>query len=224
MRVHLEDEGVKVAVLDMAGTTVEENGSVPAAVERALRSVGVPPAPARLRELRGMPKQRMFELIVPDAIRARAAYEEFVRAVVEAVRSGTVTAKPGAPSVFGRLRAHGIKIALITGFPREIRDLVLEELGWSGFADLVLSPEDVGRGRPYPDLVWAAAARLEATGVRSTLVAGDTRNDLLAAYRAGVPAAIGVLGGAHDEDELRRVPHAAIISGIAELPNAIALD
>ncbi len=211
---------LEVAVLDMAGTTVEENGTVERSVGLAMRSVGLPADPAGLRRHRGLPKSRMFQLLVDDDDRAQCAYRAFTDAIVDAVRAGAMSAKPGAADVFARLRGAGVRIALITGFAPDVRDPIIDALGWADAVDLVLSPEDVGRGRPYPDLIWAAAARLGATGVRSLLVAGDTRSDLVAAERSGAAVRIGVLGGAHSEAELREAPHTALVHGIAELPVA----
>ena len=55
---------------------------------------------------------------------------------------------------------------MITGFSRRVLGLVLDTLGWWDGIDLVLCPEDVPRGCPWPDLMLAAMLRLGVTDVR----------------------------------------------------------
>lgn len=207
----------ELAVLDMAGTTVADNGCVEENVARALRSVGVRPDEGRLRAVRGSRKRDMFDALVPDTATAGVAYERFLGGMLDDLARGRLEPKPGAASTFEDLRSAGVKVCLITGFPPALRDPILEALGWSELIDLVLSPEDAGRGRPHPDVIWSAMGRLQATGVQSVVVAGDTQSDLLAGYRSGAATVVGVLGGAHSEQELEQAPHTHLIEGIAQL-------
>jgi phosphoglycolate phosphatase-like HAD superfamily hydrolase len=78
----------------------------------------------------------------------------------------------------------------------------------------VLSPADVGRGRPAPDLVLGAMERLGVGDPGAVAVAGDTVSDLEAGAAAGAGAVIGVLSGAHDRATLAAAPHTAIIEDI----------
>jgi phosphoglycolate phosphatase len=219
--VHDPPPPLELAVLDMAGTTVSENGSVAENVVLALRCVGVTPDEAGLRAVRGARKLEMFEALTPDAASAGRAYRQFVHGMLDDIASGRLVAKDGATATFEELHALGAKVCLITGFPPELRDPIVESLGWSELVDLVLSPEDAGRGRPFPDLIWAAMSRLEATGVHSVVVAGDTQRDLLAGHRSGAALVVGVLGGAHTAADLRQAPHTHLIDGIGRLPEVL---
>ena len=64
------------------------------------------------------------------------------------------------------------------------RDALLDALGWRGEVDLALSPADVGRGRPAPDMILGAMARLGVRDPAAVVVVGDTASDLEAG-RAG---------------------------------------
>ncbi len=90
-------------------------------------------------------------------------------------------------------------------------------MGWREEIDLALSPADVGRGRPAPDLILGAMARLGVEDARSVAVVGDTTSDLEAGSRAGAGAVIGVLSGAHEEATLVTAPHTAIIPDVTGL-------
>jgi len=212
---------VALAVVDMAGTTVREEGVVERAFLTALGSLGVPLRPdldERFRRSRGGSKLAMFAAALGgDVQRATAAHEAFKRAVIAAAERGEITPLAGAEAALLELRTMGVKVALTTGFSRPVRDAVVDRLGWTSLVDLVLSPEDAGRGRPYPDLVLTALLRLEVDDVRQLAVVGDTAN-LIAGTRAGASIVAGVLTGAHGRDELAAAPHTHLIESIAQFP------
>ena len=111
----------------------------------------------------------------------------------------------------------GVKVCLTTGFAPSTRDAVLDALGWRTEIDLALSPADVGRGRPAPDLVLGAMARLGVDDPGAVAVVGDTVSDLEAGRAAGAGAVVGVLSGAHDEATLAAASPTAIIADVTEL-------
>ncbi len=112
-------------------------------------------------------------------------------------------------SVFRELRAAGVQVCLSTGFAPSTRDALLRALGWEAEIDLALSPADVGRGRPAPDMILGAMERLGVEDPRAVVVAGDTVSDLEAGTAARAGAVIGVLSGAHDRATLEAAPHTA---------------
>jgi phosphonatase-like hydrolase len=212
-----------LACLDMAGTTVRDDGAVEAAFTSALGAVGVTAGSPRaeeahvvVRETMGWSKADVFaSLLEPgEAERATAAFAEFYESLVNA---GRVAEVPGARAVFRDLRARGVQVCLTTGFAPSTRDALLDALGWRGEIDLALSPADVGRGRPAPDMILGAMARLGVPDPQAVAVVGDTVSDLEAGSRAGAGAVIGVLSGAHDEATLAAAPHTAIIADVTGL-------
>jgi phosphoglycolate phosphatase len=213
---------LELAVLDMAGTTVNENGCVERAFLAAIDYVGAPPPDAGvLHAMRGRSKREVFQHLVAVPERAAVAHDEFVRYLLNAAASGVLVPCPGAEETLRALRDDGARVCLITGFDTEVRQAVIDCLGWASLVDLTLSPDNDLRGRPFPDLIFQAMVRLKATGVQSVLVAGDTTNDLLSGYRAGAGLNVGVLGGAHGRDELERAPHTHLADGIGQLLNVI---
>jgi phosphonatase-like hydrolase len=119
--------------------------------------------------------------------------------------------------VLRALRAAGVKVCLTTGFAPSTRNALLDALAWRDEIDLALSPADVGRGRPAPDLVLGAMARLGIDDPAHVAVVGDTVSDLEAGTAAGAGAVIGVLSGAHDEEALVAAPHTAILPDVTGL-------
>jgi phosphonatase-like hydrolase len=212
-----------LACLDMAGTTVRDDGAVESAFETALAEVGLTEGTARydeaqrfVRETMGWSKADVFARLL-DADEAARATACFASAYEAIVRAGGVGPLPGAPDVLRSLRAGGVRVCLTTGFAPSTRDALLDALGWWGEIDLALSPADVGRGRPAPDLVLGAMARLGVEDPGAVVVVGDTVSDLEAGTAARAGAVVGVLTGAHDEAALTAAPHTAILPDITGL-------
>jgi phosphoglycolate phosphatase len=82
------------------------------------------------------------------------------------------------------------------------RDALLDALGWRPLIDLALSPADVGRGRPWPDLPLSALLRLGGGAVSELAVVGDTPSDIESGLRAGAGLVVGVTTGAATAEAL----------------------
>jgi phosphoglycolate phosphatase len=214
---------ITVACLDMAGTTVADDGSVIAAFSAAVGQFGLPvgtpgydKALAYVRETMGQSKIEVFRHILgaQEAPQANAAFEEHYAA---SVRAGQVAPLPGAADTLAALRAAGIKVCLATGFSPSTRDALLDALGWRPLIDLALSPADVGRGRPWPDLPLTALLRLGGGAVSELAVAGDTGSDVESGLRAGAGLVAGVLTGSSSREELEQAKAPVILETIAGL-------
>ena len=169
-----------------------------------------------VRETMGWSKADVFARLLEPAAAATAT-AAFARAYEAQVAEGGAVEIPGALDVLRALRRRGVAVCLTTGFAPSTRDALLDALGWQGEVDLALSPADVGRGRPAPDMILGAMARLGVVDPAAVVVVGDTASDLEAGARADAGAVVGVLSGAHDEATLRAAPHTAIIADVTEL-------
>ena len=215
-------------VLDMAGTTVRDDGTVDAAFAQALDSLGLPDhGPDRdaaeriVARTMGQSKIEVFTLIF-GAGRAAEANAAFEQAYEAQIRAGRVSALPGIPAVLGELRAAGMSICLTTGFSAHTRDLVIDALGWWDSIDLALCPAEAGRGRPWPDMVWTAMLRLHADSAAAVLVAGDTASDVRSGTASGAGTVVGVLSGAGTRDELEAAGAGHVLADLTELPALLA--
>ncbi len=219
---------IRLAALDMAGTTVADEGAVEEAFQAALDAVGLTAGNlmddpgAYIRRTMGQSKITVFtELLGGDRHRAEAANTAFEAAFDQAVDRGEVAALPGSEDVFAALRAGGVRICLTTGFSPATRDRIIGALGWDGLVDLALSPADAGRGRPWPDMILTAVLRLRIDDVAEVAVAGDTTSDLIAGMRSGASIVAGVLTGAHSAEELAEAPHTHLLGSVRELPELL---
>jgi phosphonatase-like hydrolase len=222
---------VEVAVLDMAGTTVRDDGLVEEAFVAAVGAVGVPADAPELPSMLGYVRTTMGEskivvfehLLDGDSDRAARANAAFERAYADRVDRGAAVPVPGAEDALARLRAAGIKVALTTGFSPRTQALLIDALAWRDRVDLWLAPADVGRGRPFPDLPLTAALRLGASRVQAIAVVGDTAADMRSGVNAGAGYVIGVLSGAHDEATLRDAGATHVLPSISDLPECFGI-
>jgi phosphoglycolate phosphatase len=215
---------ITVACLDMAGTTVADDGSVIAAFSAAVEQFGLPEgtqgydgALAYVRQTMGQSKIEVFRHILGAEDAAQQANAAFEEHYARSVRAGDVEPLPGATETFAALRAAGIKVCLATGFSPATRDALLDALGWWPLVDLVLSPADAGRGRPWPDLPLTALLRLGGGAVGELAVAGDTPSDVESGLRAGAGLVAGVLTGSSTREELEQAKTPVILDTIAGL-------
>jgi phosphonatase-like hydrolase len=216
---------IRLAVLDLAGTTIRDDGAVEGAARDALIELGVDQLSlamashlATVRATMGMSKIVVFRTLLDDEHRAQRANAAFEEAYAKRVTSGEIEPLPGAAETLSELRDRGIRICLTTGFSDTTRDLIIYHVQWRTMIDLALSPGSGLRGRPAPDLVLAAVIRLEIDDVRHVAVVGDSVNDLYCGTRAGAGVVAGVLTGAHDRDQLAAVPHTHVLASVADLP------
>lgn len=220
---------IELVVLDMAGTTVVDDGLVIQAFTAAVGAVGVAEhGPefdrmlAYVNETMGQSKIVVFRaLLGGDEERAQSANAAFEARYGQLIQSGQCTPIKGAEATIRALRAQGRKVAFTTGFGRETQESILTALGWEHLADVALTPADAGRGRPFPDLVLAAVLRTQATDVRNVAVVGDTPSDVLTGLRAGASIVAGVLTGASDKHELELAGATHVLNSVVELPGIL---
>jgi phosphonatase-like hydrolase len=213
----------ELVVLDLAGTTVEDGGQVPAALVAALAVHGLRVPDERVEALRGSSKRAAIAALVPDgpdhALRSETVYATFHRELHARYDATGVREVAGAADAIDWLKSRGVRIALNTGFDRPTTERLLHHLGrLAGAADAVVCGDDVARGRPAPDLILRAMAVTGVAAAGRVASVGDTMLDLQAGHRAGVRWNVGVLSGAHGRDALEAAPHTHLIDSVAFLP------
>ncbi|MGW7521891.1 phosphonatase-like hydrolase [Streptomyces sp. NPDC054783] len=217
----------ELVVLDMAGTTIDEGLQVYRVLEETVIAHGGTPSAADIARWHGSAKHEALRaLLTPSG--GTPLSDEVLAPIVAGFRARLTAAYaarppqplPGVPEALADLRAAGIKVALNTGFDRDIVDTLLSALGWEGdsVVDTVVCGSDVPTGRPAPYMIFTAMQRLGVTDVRRVLVAGDTPRDLEAGTRSGAAYVVGVLSGAGDAIELGGHRHTHLLPSVATLP------
>lgn len=221
---------IETVVLDLAGTTVTDDGLVQGAFERAWDRLHADAGAERrafavqhVVATMGQSKIEVFrELCDADEEAAQRLNEAFETALDELVAEGGVAAIPGAEQTIRELRAEGRSVVFTTGFSRATVDTILGVLGWEELVDAVLTPADAGRGRPAPDLNLLATIRSRASSVDAVAVVGDTESDAGSGVNAGAGLIVAVLTGGHaSESALRAAGAQHVLESVAELPGLL---
>ncbi len=222
-------DDIRLIIFDLAGTTIVDNGQVPAAFIAALNACGINVSNEDIRKFRGASKREAIHSLIsvsyPDRRKdtihlMETIYKDFNNRLAGTYLKQGVRAVPGAAQTFKWLREHGIKAALNTGFDRSIVEIILNSSGWKNDVfDAVVCGEDVSRGRPAPFMIFRAMELAEIIDIRQVANIGDTALDLQAGWKAGVRWNIAVLSGAHTAEQLSKEQHTHIIQSIAFVPS-----
>ena len=221
---------VSLACFGLFGTAAEDGGLLERAFAEACATQGIVPGTAdyahcmvTVHQTLGEPAVDVFRGLFPGSPgRAEAAALFFERSFRAAIDRHGLSPVPGAEESIGRLRESGVRVCMITGLSRRLLGIVLDTLGWWHLVDLALSPDDVPRGCPWPDLMLAAMLRLGVGDVRESAYAGSTASGIRCGRRAGARIVTGVLAGGHTRERLRDAGATHFISGIAEFPGLLA--
>ena len=96
-----------------------------------------------------------------------------------------VPLKPGAAVLLQEMKGKGMKLGVCTSNSSRLAGVALEVNGVRSLFDVVLTADEVGRGKPNPDIYLEAAKR---TGVspEDSIVFEDILNGVIAGKRAGM--------------------------------------
>ena len=211
---------IELVVFDMAGTTIDVGDEVAEIFRATLARWSVPVTAEQIAEVRGASKrQAMADLLsrhAPERVSDLDEIHSSFRAALTGA-AGRFRLYPGADDTMRACKAHGIRVALNTGFDRSVAGAVLEAVGWAGIADALVCGDEVPLGRPAPYLIFRAMERTGVTSVHAVANVGDTALDLRAGFNAGVKINIGVCSGAHSRDRLAVEPHTHVLDTIADV-------
>jgi phosphonatase-like hydrolase len=223
---------IELVVFDMAGTTINDDDGVNRCVRAALAEANVVVSREAVNQVMGIPKPVALRKLLETAKRTDLLpqldriHADFVDRMTRFYQTDpSVHEIPGAGEVFQKLRGAGIRVALDTGFTRDIADVVLARLGWNqpGILDGTVTSDEVERGRPHPDMVHKAMRDLGISDARRVAKVGDTPADLDEGTSAGCGLVVGVTEGSHTADQLRPYPHTHLLGTIRELPALLGI-
>jgi phosphonatase-like hydrolase len=225
---------IRLASFDMAGTTIAEAGTVYAVLRSTVeQATGRSIDDELLSKWGGTSKHAaiggLLTALDEDLSRQDALFEEFRATLRARYLADRPTVIPGVREAVASLRASGVKVALQTGYSRDVAELLLEIVGWvvggpDADIDAMVTSDEVPASRPAPFLIFRGMELTGVTAVSEVLVAGDTANDLGAGIAAGARYVVGVLTGASPAERLGRYPHTHLLPSVADIPALLAAD
>ncbi|SEK28928.1 HAD-IA family hydrolase [Parapedobacter koreensis] len=224
---------IALIVFDIAGTTVKDDNKVGEAFRATLEKFGYHVPLEQINPYMGYEKHEAIKEILKthqnggatiDDAHISAIHRSFVGRMIRYYEtSDEIEALPHVEETFTVLHQKGVKIAINTGFSRNIADVIVEKLGWyeSELVDYVIASDEVPRGRPYPDMIRQLMAKAGVTDPLKVAKVGDTEVDINEGRNAGCKYIIGITTGAYAREELQKHHPTHIVDDIREVVDII---
>ena len=216
---------LKAVVFDLDGTLVDTLPDLHAAVASLLgeRGLAVPSA-ATVRLMIGDGARKLVERSLEwsagaiDEADLEAAHERFL-AIYNAAPCRESRVFANAEAALDQLRTAGLALGVCTNKPQRPTDAILETLGLRQRFRAVIGGDAVARRKPHPDHLEAVLGRLEAVPA-TTVMVGDSRNDLMAARGCGMRCILVDFG--YSAEPVETLGADRVIGDFADLAGALA--
>jgi phosphonatase-like hydrolase len=220
----------KLVVFDIAGTTLADDHAVAVSFRKAFAQSGLAIAEEDARPLMGYKKTEAIRIML-EQLGAKADIEliekihaDFVEEMkAHYLGADSVIPTAGAEDMFSLLKEKGIRIAVNTGFPREIADAILQRTKWieRGLVDDSIASDEVPAGRPDPAMIRELMRRANVADASEVVKIGDTEVDVNEGREAGCALVIAVTTGAFTREELLPYKPDYIVDHLSELPSIL---
>jgi HAD superfamily hydrolase (TIGR01509 family) len=183
---------------------------------QALRRYDLSVSSAEIHRGIGMGSDHLLEsLLGPDRDRDRDGALSAGHDALFAAYWPSLVPLEGAADLLRACHDRGWRVVLATSAKRDELDAMRAALDVEDALDAITSADDVEASKPAPDIVERALDRAGVPAGRAVFI-GDTRWDVEAAKRAGVPC-IGMLSGGWSRAELLDAGAAAVCRDPAAL-------
>jgi pyrophosphatase PpaX len=216
---------IKVVIFDFDGVLVDSNEAWAGAFSKASRSVGIKKeftlddirphcGKSYMEVLRNTLPKYSAEADVMDAMYANfislATSDEFIKSFRE------------IKGIKGMLRwlKKRCRLAVGSGNSKKLLNGFIEKLGMGKYFDLVVSGDEVKRGKPNPDMLLKIIRHFKVSP-KEALYVGDARSDIIAAKRANIRS-VAVLTGALNREEAEELNPDFIVSDATQLQELLS--
>jgi phosphonatase-like hydrolase len=217
---------IKIVVLDMAGTTVNEDNVVYKTLQHAINSRGFEFSLDQvLAEGAGKEKLQAIKSILKtyasknDDVLSDDIYNDFIFQLEKAYELVEVLPQPNAIELFKVLKNKNIRVVLNTGYNAETAESLINKLGWKKGVefDSLITSSDVENNRPDPEMIDLAREIYNIENPKEVVKVGDSIIDIEEGQNAGCGLNIGITTGAHTYLQLQSANPDFIINNLLEL-------
>jgi phosphonatase-like hydrolase len=199
---------LQAVLFDFIGTVVMEKvpGTVVRCFEKTFQEHGIKVTSTFINENRGRNKREVIELAISQSMQREKLVDPilntFERNIEESLTN--FSAAPKALEVFMKLHQAEIKVGLGTGLTRDSFEKIMTYLKWNkeNF-DYTATSEEIGKGRPHPDMIFDMMRKLHIMDPKEVLKVGDTVSDIQEGKCAGVMTA-AILSGTQSREVLEK--------------------
>lgn len=141
---------------------------------------------------------------------------------IEVLNEKKIDAIDGIKELLNELKQNKISTAVASSSPRSFIDAILEKIGITKYFNVVLSGEEVQRGKPNPD-IFLKTAEMLGFNPKECVVIEDSTNGVKAALSAGMKCIgfINLNSGSQDlssastvVDSIRKINYDFLISNM----------
>ena len=217
---------VKLVVFDMAGTTVTDKNFVAAAFQKAFENRDISISPEEINPLMGYEKKLAIQMMLErksvdfDDGLIEIIYDDFIEEMVDFYEySPEVKPAPGAEELFQFLKEKSVTVALNTGFPKAIADVIVNRFQWmeKGLVDDYIASDEVNEGRPGPQMIDKLMYRCGIDDPTLVAKVGDTAVDIEEGKNAGCSYIIAITTGAYQSEQLESYRPTHIVNSLSEI-------
>ncbi len=202
---------IELLVLDMAGTTIDEDNVVYKTLMKAVNDHGYNVSLNEvLSSCAGKEKFDAIETLLGEIDGnkedAENIFKDFSEELKIAYQDLDVKPIDGVEDFLIKVRTANKKVVLNTGYSSEIAKQLLEKLNWKKniHFDALITADDVSASRPNPDMIFLAMKKFGIDDPEKVLKAGDSAIDIEEGKNAGCGITVGVLSGAQTRAELEK--------------------
>ena len=220
----------RLAVFDMAGTTVTDDNAVGIAFQQAFRNNGYEVILEDINPLMGYHKPLAIQMLLEklgeefDKDTVAVIHEDFVDEMLNYYEYDP-DVKPllDVEDVFLHLKEKGIYVTLNTGFPHDIAETIVKRFQWKerGLVDDYIASDEVEQGRPHPFMIRELMKRAGVDDPADVLKVGDTEADVNEGRNSNCGLVVAVTTGAFTREQLETYHPDHILDNLSELPKLI---
>ena len=180
--------GPRAVIFDIDGTIVDNMHLHAEAFAVFAGRHGLPPLTQQDRaRIDGRRNSEIFPILFNRDVPREEwlAYEHEKESLYREISTGRLAPMKGLSRLLARAQEDGVSMALATSAPRLNVEHTLREIGLAGTFATIVRGDEVGRGKPAPDVFVEAARRL-AVAASDCLVFEDAPVGIEAAHAANM--------------------------------------
>lgn len=230
----------QLVVFDIAGTTLKDNNNVNDCFRKAFEAFSFYPTKDQVNAVMGWRKPDAISAIlseisivnspkIQDKMKeeylkhmTKDIHDQFVKLMIDYYQNSSEVGEiEGTSETFNKLHSLDIKVALDTGFSRDITNAILKNTQWvdNGLVDFTITADEVLNGRPAPDMINAIASHFNLN-TSSFIKVGDTPSDIQEGLNANCGAVIAVCSGAYTQEQFNKESgNFHILDSIIQVPD-----
>jgi HAD superfamily hydrolase (TIGR01549 family) len=214
---------IRAVLFDVIGTLVQEVDPqmINMCFERAFVENTVKVDRASILKERGKDKKTLIKNILQSqnlsTALAERIYASFKRNILNSLSN--FQENEGAAELLAYLKEKNIKTGIGTGLERDLFEPISHCLGWNNSRfDYVGIGNEIGRGRPYPDMIIDMMDKLDLIDTSEFLKVGDTVADIQEGKNAHVLTGV-ILSGTQPKDVLLKEKPDLVFTALSEIKN-----